>query len=345
MITINEIAKICDVSAMTVSRVVNKKDAGKVSPKTRDNILKVVKKYNYRPNAGVRALRTGRTHIVGFITDVASNYFSWEVFSGIQQILYPAGFDFLTLQWSRELRDHDRFLRSIVDRRCEGLIVFPSNSAEDYNYLSTVLEHGTPVVVIDREIPQPSMSFVGSDDIGGAEKITEHLLSLGHERIAYVATPSSEHLSTTKRRYEGYRDFLIKKERFPLDMFILDGENEPNSLLSELLDEFIREKNITAICANNDLVAADIITSAKSLDIKIPSQLSVAGFGDFPVGRYITPQMTTVRQDPERMGKMAAEILLSKILSKRKDSQIVPVREILPVDLIKRKSTARCPKT
>jgi LacI family transcriptional regulator len=280
--------------------------------------------------------------MLAFVTDVASNYFSWEVFAGVQEALYPVGYDFLALQWSPETRDENRFLESIVDRRVEGVLVFPS--PRDYHYLVRLEEHNIPIVTVDRKIIDPPSHFVGSDDYNGAFTAVEYLIDQGHHRIIYIGAKKQKALSSNVRRYEGYRDAMLKHQFLPLPMKSISGEPGHSDVREELLATAINTKNRpTAVFACNDIIAGDLFAAFIGAGYSIPNDLSVVGFGDLPLSKYLHPRLTTVHQDPRSIGREAGKLLVKLLEQKHnKDTVVTMPREDiqLPTELIVRESTA-----
>jgi LacI family transcriptional regulator len=339
MITAKEIAKICKVSSMTVSRALNNR--GRVSPTTKKKILQVAEKYNYRPSAIVNALRTGRTRLFGFIFEVSSNYFSWEVFAGMQDELYPKGYDFLALQWCPKVINQERFFASILDRRVEGVIVFPSSKVHNYGYLQSIQQHGIPIVAVDRKIPNLNTNFVGTDNFTGATKAISYLISKGHNNIVFAVMKDQKKVSSNIERLQGYKEAMRSHNLKPLPVceftYKYEDMTQKFSEITQWLKKSIRP---SAIFASHDYLANDIINVALANDIKLPEELSIVGFGEIPICTYSPVQLTTIRQHPREIGFESAKLLIDLVEKAQKNQQLDTQSIKHPCELIVKESVA-----
>jgi len=346
MISISEIAKICQLSKVTAARVLSPNNKIKVADVTRKRVLEIAKKFNYRPNRVASSFSSGKTQMIGLIGYSLSDHFLGGIFTGIHEFLYPLGYDFQLLLWSHHLRAKDRLLQSIVDRRLDGVIIAQDDESIDYQYLNELQIYGIPVVAVDREVPIPDISFVGSDDFGGAMDATEHLINAGHKKIVFAGGTNREKpvLSTTRRRLEGYREAMIRNNLRPLPEWLFEYKGDRAANQEYLKNKLQEVESPTAVFANNDSIAADIVVSAHELGIKIPENLSVVGFSDEPISRVVNPALTTIRQEPNEIGRKASEILLKRINDKNPGQGILengPEKIYLPTTLIERNSVRK----
>ncbi len=341
MVTLDTIAQKCGVSKMTVSRVLGNK-GNLVSEEKRKKILQVAKECNYRQNRLATFLNTGRTHLIAYLAS-EFRHFQSSVFSGIQSTLIARDYDILALQWSKSLKTGDKLMKSIVDRRVDGVMLFHDGPECDYSYLKELQSHNIPVVVLDRDVNISGLGYVGLENFNGGVEASDYLLSLGHKSVIFVCREEDWGYSTTYERYCGYKAAMERKGLeaskqvvIPMDIF----QNNDYDALEKILDC----NNTTAIVADNDVVAAHCILGLSDKGHKIPDDISVVGFGN--VKGYvdlIRPALTTIDLDPKRIGVEASKLILDMIEAKHKPNtktKYPDARIILPVKLVERNSAA-----
>jgi LacI family transcriptional regulator len=340
MITLDQIAKKCGVSKMTVSRALGP-ESHRVSPDKVKLIIQTAGKHNYRQNRLANSFSTGRTQLIAYLAS-EFRHFQSNVFSGVQAALVPQGYDILALQWSQTLRKGDRLLESIVDRRVEGVLLFHQGPHCDYSYLDDLQKHGIPVVVIDRDVNVSDLGFVGLDNIGGSIEATEHLLGLGHRKIAFVSREEDLGYSSTIERFDGYKTTLEKVGLKYLEPVIIPEKDYKGGDASVIANK-INEEDLTAVICDNDVVAAFCILNFDDMGLKVPQDISVVGFGNIPgYVDLIRPSLTTVDINPYRIGVEASGLLMDMISVKygeKKAASLGNCRKILPTELVVRSST------
>jgi DNA-binding LacI/PurR family transcriptional regulator len=273
--------------------------------------------------------------------------FLGQAFEGIQDSLYSQGYDFVVFRWTPDVRMDDRFLRSIVDRRVEGVIIAQGDDTRDYRYLKELQKFGTPVVAIDREVPVSEISFVGSDDYDGARQAIEHLINLGHKKIVFLAKEKCAHLSTYRKRFEGYRDTMLGCRLFPQEPWVIPEHDDLQECYDYIRGFLRTQDRPTALFCENDFVAADFMSVARQEGIAIPDDMSVIGYADDRIATCTWPKLTTVNQNPNRIGVESAKLLIKLIESKRKGKDLnllEPKRLEIPTSLVVRESTSKVRK-
>jgi LacI family transcriptional regulator len=333
-VTIREIADLAGVSIATVSRVVNGR--GEVSDETREAVQRVVREHGYSANHNARGLSAGRTGLIGLtLPAVQPTYFS-SVLSGTAEALYQEDRRIVLCPTQHE---HDREV-SLLERLMHGttdgtLMMLPEESDEE---LETLLNHGYPFVVLDplRRIDAriPAVSAAHSS---GATQAVEHLLTLGHTRIAAITGPKG--FLATEERLRGYHAALAAAGTMPDPALELESNFEVEGgfeAMSRLLD---LDDPPTAVFAFNDNLAIGAMQAARALGLELPRQLSVVGFDDAIEAAIVTPALTTVRQPLEELGRMAVSLLVRLIENRRFEALHVE----LATKLIVRESTAPPP--
>ncbi|GAW92364.1 LacI family DNA-binding transcriptional regulator [Calderihabitans maritimus] len=325
-VTIKDIAKRAGVSYSTVSRALNNRP--EVNEKTRREIQKLAEEMGYRPNAIARGLVTQKTGTLGLVIPDITNPFFPEVARGAEEEADRRGYNVFLCNTAWDLEKEQRYLEALVSKRVDGIIL--SSASEDSEYVARLARSGPPLILINRVLKQVNTNYVVIDNIRGAYMVVEHLLDLGHRRIAYIGGP--EKLEPSRERFEGYRlalaargvdidPLLVRYGKFKKE----DGYRNACVLLE---DPALRP---TAIFAANDILALGVIQAARDLGLQVPEQLSVVGFDDIPFVSYGEIRLTTVAQPKYAMGEMAAKILLDEIqnASKQQKKHVVLQPELV----------------
>ncbi|HEY8792953.1 MAG TPA: LacI family DNA-binding transcriptional regulator [Gaiellaceae bacterium] len=329
--TIRDIARLAGVSIATVSRVLN--DRPDVSPETREAVLEVVRRLGFSTNRSARSLSAGRTGFVGVTLPIVhAPYFSF-ILAGASEALYEQDMRVIlcpTLhQYEREVTLLDRLMHGTTDG---SLLLLPEESDEE---LKALQEQRYPFVVVDPRIQlDEGIPSVSAAHASGAKRATEHLLSLGHRRIAVIT--GLEGWMANEERLTGYHAALAAAGVMPdpelevASNWLISGGYEAAISLFDLKDP------PTAIFAFNDNLAIGAMRAARSRLVRVPEDLSIVGFDDSEEAAIVTPALTTVRQPLAEMGRMAVSLLV-RLLDKQR---VEALRVELATRLIVRESTA-----
>ncbi len=338
-ISIYDIAKMAGVSPATVSNVINGRTA-RVSEKTKKRVQECMEQTGFRANLMARNLVTGRSMLIGVCLPVLepgatqtdlleNNPFFHEFIDGVQMVLAEQGYECIV----RGLDDNFKYLDWIKNRSLDGLIDLGHLSESLYSQLS---ELDIPVVLVDNYNEHPAKGasdVVISDDLRGAYVATRHLLELGHRRIAFVCT-NIKSAGVDSERYKGYCKAL---EEYGVEenLVFRTTLNYPKGVQfgHRLVDENLP---VTAVFCTADITAIGIAHGIEDRGKHVPEDYSVVGFDDIKILQYITPRLTTVRQNIFEKGCLCARILLDKInYPEAHTSQ----RTVLEPELIIRAST------
>lgn len=343
MSSLAEIARICGVSIGATSKALNGKSG--VSEETRQRILETAARRSYRPNRLVHAIQSGRSMTVGLTCNDFHSDFSGKIVEGMLEKLYSAGYDAIVINWDLCVHDGEKVLRTFAERRVDGLLMFPPADQPSDAYLHELQNFRRPIVVMDQTFfGGESYDFVGSQDLEGGILATEHLLSLGHTRIANFCHRKT---STGRARLEGFQAAMARQGVPVREEWVREikhyGSDEPYRYARELLTS---KDAPTAILAFNDWVALDAMAAASDLGMQVPRDLSVVGFADLRAAAIVRPQLTTIAQDPLEMGRLAASRLLT-LLDASKPGEDPPEAEEqspfslrVPVRMVVRQSTS-----
>jgi LacI family transcriptional regulator len=330
MATMNDVARVANVSIATVSHVIN--GTRFVSAERVERVHEAMRELGYTPDATARSLRVGRTDTIGLVVPDNSNPFFAALARGIEEAGFEAGYTtILANSNERPDREH-RYVSTLVSKRVDGLILSPSRG--DHGTLARLLANARiPVVVVDREAELPNADFVLYDNEGGSYEATRYLLELGHTHIGCVAGPADA--SSATDRVRGFRRAItaagLPEQPVVEADFHFAGGREATA---RLLDSGVP---LTALFAANDLMAAGAIRELAARGIAVPGDMSVIGFDDAPLAEMISPALTTMRQPLKDMAYSAVSLLLSRVTS---GDGGAPVRKVLATSLVVRDSTA-----
>ena len=336
VVTLADVAKRANVSAVTVSNALNGRKG--VSEATRKRILKIAETMGYIPNLSARSLAGGRTNITGVIVPFLTQ-FANEIIRGIYETLHPAGLDLLVYTTSDDSQRVRQRVGMLAQGLADSLIVFaPLREDRDIIHKQTI-----PTVVIDEKTKTQEMGLrcptIGSNNIDGSKQIIDHLIALGHTRIALI-TGSVKKFSSLER-LRGYKHALTQAGLPVLDALIKHGDYNEESGYQTARELLQLPEPPTAICAPNDIAALGVYRAAADAGLSIPEDLSVVGYDDIFAAKDYTPPLTTVSQSPFVLGQGAARLLLGLM------HNIEPVHQhvTLPVELIVRASTSTAKTT
>ena len=328
--TIRDIASLAGVSIATVSRVLNERPD--VAAETREAVLEVVRAQGFSTNRSARALSAGRTGLVGVTLPIVhAAYFSY-ILSGASEALYEQDMRAILCP---TLHQHDREV-NLLDRLMHGttdgaILMLPKESSDE---LKALQEKEYPFVVVDpRDYLDEGIPSVSAAHASGAKQATQHLLGLGHRRVAAI---TGEPGMATEERRTGYHAALAAAGIAPDPELVVEADwliTGGAAAASRLLD---LPDPPTAIFAFNDNLAIGAIRAAQARGLSVPDELSVVGFDDTEETAIVTPALTTVRQPLAEMGRMAVSLLVRLLDQQRVEA----LRIELATRLIVRNSTA-----
>jgi LacI family transcriptional regulator len=344
--TIKDVALEAGVSPMTVSRVINGK--ANVRPATRQRIERAIRKVDYRPNIGARALSGRQTYQFLMLYNNPNIGWMGELLIGVMNACRLIGYhlsieavgNFEARAFRSSVKPAD--VAGLIDgSRVDGVIL-PPPICFDPTVLEAIKEEGIPCVRFAGTPMHNLRLRVSIDNCAAGYEMTNHLIGLGHENIAIIKGPEGYVASVL--RYEGFaaamREHGLKVPRSNVTSGNFDVQSG-NECARRLLRQ---DKRPTAIFASNDEMAAGALAAAQEAKISVPHQLSIAGFDDAHIALSVWPPLTTIRQPLRQMGTEAVELLANHIRQSRDDHEPAgPSSLTLDFELIVRKSTARCP--
>lgn len=340
-ITLSDVAKTAGVTSMTVSRVVNQN--GYVSEETREKVLRVVKELNYRRNGLARGLKRQRTDTIGLVLGDIANPFSGELARAVRDVTAQRGYNLFICISEHSAKEDVAAFDALTDHQVDGIIVATRSNRVGDQHLVEMIERGVSVVCIGRDFHHENADSVTADALHGGFQATQHLIDLGHKKIAFIGATMSS--GKNLKRFQGYlkalkTNGLIIEERF-ITGNTEASEEAPGYSTERLGYEAMKRLLVlpnrpTAVFARNDFTAIGAINAIKESGLSIPNDISIVGFDDIPTAIHTSPALTTVRQPTRRQGSLAAEFLLRRIEAKE---SVEREEKILECELIVRDST------
>jgi LacI family transcriptional regulator len=332
-LTLEEVGKLAGVSRSTVSRVINGHPS--VREQVRERVWQVINDTGYHPHAAARSLVTRRTRIIGAIIPQAVMTLFVDPFfplllCGIIETCNDHGYYLMLSLFNGPATEDELYRRQVHSGHLDGVIVASPNT--DDPLFAKLLQDGVPFVLVGHH-PDTRVHYVDADNVGGARMATEHLIRLGHTRIATITGPLS--MASGENRLAGYCQAL-EAHHIPVhEALIVEGDFTEGSGVMGM--QHLLSASPTAVFAASDTMAIGALKAIREANLRVPRDVALVGFDDIPVAAALEPALTTVRQPIERLGSMAADLLL-KLLEYPPDAQAPANRIVLPTKLVVRDS-------
>ncbi|HET8740508.1 MAG TPA: LacI family DNA-binding transcriptional regulator [Acidimicrobiia bacterium] len=329
--TLRDVAREAGVHVSTVSRVLNDQAAaGRITQDTEDRIREVARRLGYRRNTIARALRTGRTLVVGMVVPDIANLYQAGITRGAGDVLYADGYSLIIGSTDDDPEHAASQVSAMLGVQAEGLLY--GVAREDDSLLAGLIEEGIPVVLFNRAADVEGISAVLPDDRTGTRLAVQHLLDLGHKNMVHVGGP--EDVSSTVNRLAAFEETLRAARLHGEHGFAHRHiEEEGFRVTTDLLRE---HPETTAVLAANDRLALGAIDAIVALGRSCPRDVSVVGFNDMPYSERFSPPLTTVHISQYELGAMVARLLLETIEDPSREAEIQLARP----ELVIRGSTA-----
>ena len=334
-VTIKDLSKTLGVSRSTISKALN--DRPDVSPDTKTRVLQAVHDLGYQPSAAARNLRRQRTNKIGLVVTYPIHRvsdFLAELIPGMATVAENAEYNLIL--YTSMVGSAERIQNLCRSREVDGVIIaWPPRLSETVALSQLLAEEDMPHIFLPRRLPHDEISYVAADHVQGARQLTKHLIALGHRRIGFERLP--EVYETDDDRHAGYAQALREADVSYDPALVIAANSENTDYGWRSFDAFqALDEPPTAILFFTDPVAIRALSHAKARGIRVPQDLSIAGYDGILSSGVTEPALTTVRQSTSEMGELAAESLLALI----ENGSAKPQQHILPVELITRQSTA-----
>lgn len=332
MVRLKDIAVRAGVSIMTVSKALRSQK--EVATATRERVQLLARQMGYVPDVAARGLRNRTTKLFGVVISSLANPIFNRVVRGIEEHAHEAGYEIILCHALNSPEREEVCIRRLLSRRVDGIFISPVyRNRPDAPVYRELLAHGTPVVLLGHPAPFcDAFTSVSTDDVTAGYQTTRYLLSLGHQRIAFL---SGQLVAPwAQERLEGYRRALREAGLVPDDRLVFTAGSTIEDGASGVLQMLNENCNATAVQAVNDSVAIGCAETLLGQGLKIPQDISIAGFGNILVSEHFRVPLTTVRQPKYRLGVAAMEVMEKMLRRERVEARR------LPAELVVRGSTA-----
>jgi len=329
-VTLKDVARRSGVSAMTVSRVVNGGD--RVSPQTRQRVEQAIAELGYVPSRVARGLIRQKTHTLALIVPDVANPFFTLIVRGAEDVARRADYRMILCDTRADLTIERDVIEEMIAHRVEGIAIAPV-SDRSRSHLRRLKKYGVPFVLIDRTVPGLDCDVVVGDSAGGARRLLEHLIGLGHRRIGMIV--ESDEVSTARDRREGYEQAL-RAAGLPVDpTLVVRATVDPRGGFEGMRRLLELEEPPTAVFTVNNLVALGAIEAVRAHGLEVPDDIALVCFDDIEYASRLYPFLTVMAQPAETIGALGTQLLLDRVEGRtREDSRVV----VLPAQFVVRRS-------
>jgi LacI family transcriptional regulator len=307
MATIYQVSELAGVSLATVSRVMN--NNARVSEATRNKVLAAMEQLGYRPNSIAQSLASNRSNSVGILVSELHGPFYGEMLSGIENECRSAGKHVIIAAGHSEEASEKDGIEFLISRSCDALILHVEAVSDDY--LIKLASGNMPIVLINRFIPRLANNCISLDNELGGYLATKQLLQQGHTQLAYMAGPMWK--SDAKDRYNGHLRAMAEYGLSFNPALLAEGDFQDSSGSACMQQLLAKGLPFTALVCANDEMAAGAMEVARTHGLNVPQDLSIVGFDNLILARYIYPKLTTIDYPIGEMGRMAARWVLKNI--------------------------------
>lgn len=313
MATIKDVAKHAGVSTTTVSHVINKTRF--VAEDTKTAVWAAIKQLNYSPSAVARSLKVNNTKTIGLLaTSSGSPYFA-EVIQSVETACYKKGYTLILCNSQNNLEKQEAYLAMLAQKRVDGMLVMCSEYPEP---LLTLLQnhHNIPMMVMDWGKHSDFTDNIEDNGFQGGYLATRYLIDRGHRQIATITGQLNEH--TGRERHKGFLHALEEAKIVIPDEWIIEADFQPHEGHKGMIKLLSVPKRPTALFCGGDVIAMGALCAAGEMGLKVPEDISVIGYDNIRNTRFFNPPLTTIQQPKETLAEMALDMLLDKIINKRK---------------------------
>ena len=345
--TQQDVARLAGVSRASVSYVLsgNAQNPVRISEDTREKILEAAQHLGYEPDAAAQSLRSQKSHTVGLLIPDMFNPHYWEIVRGVENRLQEAGYDLILMSTSLSPERELSALRTLLRRRVDGLILMLTYFDQEQREVQTIIRRRSPVVLLGGLMEE--LDSVNPDDQSGGEELYQYLCQFGHQRIGLVYGVANSHIGAG--RLLAYKTFIQQTNPALGDTLIemcgpaiRDGYQAAQRLL-------LRNPRPTAIIVINDLLAIGVMHAIVEAGLRVPEDISIAGYDDIDPAPYLNPPLTTVKMHAEEMGHLAARLLFERMGNDNRfepgqnRATYPPQHIVVPTLLIRRNSVGPAP--
>jgi LacI family transcriptional regulator len=330
-VTIKDVARLSGVSSMTVSRVINGSE--RVSPETRQRVERAIAALGYVPSRLARGLIRQKTGTLALIVPDVANPFFTLIVRGAEDVARRAGYRMILADTRADLTIERDVIEEMLAHRVDGIMIAPV-SDRSKGHLQRLARFGVQFVLIDRTVHGIDSDVVVGDSAGGARRLVEHLISLGHRRIGFIT--ESDEVSTARDRREGY-EAALTAAGFPLDPgLIVRSTVDPPGGFEGMRRLLELNEAPTAVFTVNNLVALGAIEAVRAHGLEVPDDVALVCFDDIEYASRLYPFLTVMAQPAETLGTLGTQLLLERIEGRAPEQ---PRIVVLPAQFVVRQSS------
>lgn len=329
--TIKDVAKKAGVSISTVSRVIN--NSKPVSSEIKQKVLDAVNELGYKPNEIARTLVTKKSFLIGVIvTDIGDTYIA-QLVRGIEEVGKMYDYDILLCSTYGDKSAEIKFMQLLGRKQVEGIILVSDTLNEEVD--NQIKEFNIPFVYLNRYFYLEEFPTVTIDNLEATYEMTNYLINLEHENIAYISS-SKEEKSVETLKIKGYKKAILEKEGYEENIFYANGRTiqDGYNVCKDVLNS---NKNITAIFCGHDELAIGVLNYLYDNNVKVPDEISVAGYGDIKTASIFRPRLTTIREPFYDIGAVAIRKIIKEIKKEIDNNNTI----FLPFQIQTRESCAK----
>jgi len=333
-VTSQDVARKAGVSRTTVSFVLNRFTRSNISPETVERVWEAARELGYVPNAAAQARVRQRSQNVALIlsrdaVNIISDIFLNKIIQGLLVDFHQHGLS-LILDVVEDFKQKDTYLNLVLGKRIDGIIL--SGPRFDDEALRILAEDHFPTVLMG-SLPDSGICSVDVDNVLAARKAVDHLLNLGHKRIACI-TNAPPNFTAAIDRLRGYRLALEEKGIPYTEELVRFGNFDPGSGYAQMESILELKERPTAVFVASDVVAFGALSAIQHHGLSIPGDIAMIGFDDVPMANYVTPPLTTIRLPSQELARSASDLLIKQI----KGELIEPCQILLDTEMVVRKS-------
>jgi len=314
---IREVARRAKVSTATVSRTINRPES--VTAATAERVWEVIRELRYFPNRHARSLVSGRSRILGLIVSDVTNPFFPELIQGFEDIAVEHNYELLITSTRYDPARMALAVKRMLERTVEGVAIMTSEM--DVSLLEEIAIRNVPMILLDVGSPGPGISKIVIDYEAGINQAVEHLLDLGHARIAFISGPPA--LESAQIRRSAFLRCLMDRGIIEDERFVVTGDHTVDGGFRAMSDLLALPIPPTAVLASNDLTAMGALRAVRRAGLDVPRDISIVGFDDIHLAEFTEPPLTTVRIPREELAHKAFNALLRNINAGRGGAVLV----------------------
>ncbi|ELJ8716092.1 substrate-binding domain-containing protein [Vibrio cholerae] len=326
MATMKDIARLAGVSTSTVSHVINKSRF--VSDEIAERVNNAAQQLNYAPSALARSLKMNRTKTIGMLVTTSTNPFFGEVVKGVERSCYHQGYNLILCNTEGDNQRMKASINTLLQKRVDGLLLMCSTlEGERLDVFDRYPD--IPIVVMDWGPILFASDKIQDNSLQGGYIAAKHLIECGHKEIGCITGPLIRHQA--QMRYEGYKRALAEAGIAINPDWIVESDFECEGGYQAFEKLYERGKLPSALFVSNDMMAMGVIQAASQRGLRVPDDLSLIGYDDVHIAKFMTPALTTIHQPKYRLGKAAVDTLLYRLENPDTTAQVVQLEPTLVV--------------